>query len=89
MSAPKDGTRVQFEWTRPRTSDRLLILAEYHSDVDGWEVVQSSVADDPTIPVVLTSSEKAELDYVAGDEHRAGLEAEAIDLAESARESQE
>jgi hypothetical protein len=77
---PKDGTRIHFEWQRPRSGEVLRVTCEYHADADGWEVIGAMDADEHKA-LVLTPSDRAELDYVAGDEYRAGLESERVDVA--------
>ena len=81
MAAPSDMATVHFVWTRPRTGEALRIEARYDRDADGWEVIRctSDEKGDEGTAVELTASERAELDYVAGDEWRADCEAEAID----------
>ena len=81
---PGEGTRIHFIWMRPRTCERIRIEALYHADCDAWEIVRAASDEEghEGEPVELTSSDRAELDYVAGDEYRSDLERESLDLAE-------
>lgn len=68
-----DGTKITFTWIRPRTGETLTVESEYDAHSDAWVARKATINGEPCI---LSSSDMAELDYVAGDEFRAQRDSE-------------